>query len=228
MVLVGHALLGTRGEVLSLDAGYCSILGTGADEIVGRCVLDVTAPADRVTCATLMRDLVATREPFQVSKRFMRSDGSVIWVSNTVSIIAFGDAPPMVVSTIVPIAAPDARTPANLLDCARFLLSSRRDRAGAFDTTMFIEPAWDMMLTAYVAEAEGAALDLDALARAASMSATSAERWVRALIQEGLLETEVSCGPAGPYRLSDRAHQQFEDYLSGLLQKRLPEPHRAV
>ncbi len=229
MVLVGHALLGTQGKVLSIDAGFCAILQTRAEALVGHSVLDVTLPEDRGTCAMLMRTLAATRQPFQVSKRYVRADGSPVWVTNTVSIIELGDSPPMLVSTIVPIDAPGDRSPASLLDCARFMVASRRDRGPAFATTIFIEPAWDMMLAAYVAEAEGVVLDLAALSRAASIPTGSAQRWARALMQEGMLERESRDGESetAAYRLTGIALDRFERYLSDVLNTRLPERHVA-
>lgn len=224
MVQVGHALLGSHGKVLSLDDGFCEILGTTADTIVGRSVLDVTVPADRGTCATLMRNLAATREPFRVTKRYIRGDGGEVWVTNTVSVIELGDAPPMLVSTIIPIDPPVEETePAAMLDCARFLLSVRRDRASTFGP-IFAEPAWDMMLTAYIADAEGRSLGLGALSRAASLPDDGADRWARALVQEGLLEVE----PGGraddgiQYRITAATHRQVEEFLSGVIHKRLP------
>lgn len=223
MVQVGHALLGSHGKVLSLDDGFCEILGTTADAVVGRSVLDMTVPADRGTCQALMRNLAATREPFHVTKRYMRGDGGEVWVTNTVSLIELGDAPPMLVSTIVPIDPPvEDAGPAAMLHCARFLLSVRRDRGRAFGA-IFAEPAWDMLLTAYIADAEGRVLDMDAMARAASLPTAGATRWARALAQEGLLEPEPGNTAGRPlYRITAAAHKRTEEFLSGLIHKRLP------
>lgn len=225
MVQVGHALIGTQNELLSLDEGFCTILDTPLETIVGRSVLSLTAPPDRAACAIAMRHLRATGQPFRVTKRYLREDGSPVWVSNTVSIMALGDAPPMLVSTIVPIAPPsDAQSPAKLLDCARFLLAARRDRTGAFAASLFNEPAWDMLLVMYIVEAEGGAIDGPALARFARLGGPAATRWLRALVQEGLIEEEAGSGNALTFRLADSTHGQFEAYLSGLLTKRMPEP----
>lgn len=222
MVRVGHALLGTRGEVLSTDEGFCEILETDAEALIGRSVLDVTVPADRLTCQTLMQHLQATREPFRVTKRYIKADGRPVWVTNTVSIIALGDAAPMLVSTIVPISPPTGgMNPAHLLDCAKLLLSSRQERRTAFDTAIFADPAWDMMLAAYVAEAEGMVLDLDTLARAANVPHGSAARWVRAMQHDRLIEVEAQGRdtPTSLFRLTATAHGQFEDYLAGIILK---------
>jgi PAS domain S-box-containing protein len=227
MVQVGHALLGARGEILSTDEGFCTILETEADALLGRGVLDVTVPADRLTCQTLMRNLRATREPFRVTKRFIKADGSPVWVTNTVSIIALGDAAPMLVSTIVPIASPaDGMNPAKLLECARLLLSSRQERRSVFATAIFADPAWDMMLAAYLAEAEGAVLDLGTLARAANVPQGSAARWVRAMQHDQLIEVEAQGAdtPTSLFRLTATAHAQFEDHLAGIILKGAVEP----
>lgn len=219
MMHVGHALLGSHSEVLSIDDGFCSILETRADALVGRSVLDVTAPADRLTCQTLMRRLRATGQPFRVVKRFIKGNGRTVWVTNSVSIIALGDTE-MLVSNIVPVAPAAAEPgPAQLLECARLLLASRQERRTVFATQVFGDPAWDMMLAAYVTEAEGGVLDLDTLARAANVPAASAGRWTRALEGEGLIELESHGGtrPHCLFRLTASAHHQFETYLEGLL-----------
>lgn len=222
MVTVGHIVMGQEGEMIRLDAGFCSIMRAPSAAMLGRSVLDVTAPEDRASCRDAMRRLVATSEPFQVIKRMLRGDGSTVWVNNTVALADFGDGHGTVVATVIPLDPDDNRgKPGFLLDYARALRDSRRARSKAFETTLFTEPAWDLLLSAYIMEAEGGLLGPSALAEAAGVSGPVAIRWALALVSDGLLEIEhrhSSAASAEPhYRLTDRAHEKFERYMANRL-----------
>ena len=102
-----------EGQIMQAEIG----------SLVGRPVLDITAPADRLECGAAIDRLRATRMPFEVTKRFIRDDGGLIWVTNSVSMVGNGRDTDLIVATISPIVEPDApRAPALLLDCARLLV----------------------------------------------------------------------------------------------------------
>ena len=222
MTDTGHVLIGTRGELLSVDGGFCTLLQAEAAAIVGRLVLDVTAPPDRAECALAIGMLRETLQPFSISKRFIREDGSLRWVTNTVSITTPGAAPQTIVATIVPIDDPaQYRSPARLLECARLLLESRIDRSLAFDHALFSDPAWDMLLAAYIAEAEGRAVDCAGFAVSAGMTLPVSRRWLRLLVERDLIEMEAGTplDAHTAFRLTADGHARFESHLGGLAVK---------
>lgn len=214
----GHVLIGSEGQLLSLDRNFGEIMQAEPASLVGRLVMDVTAPADRLECSQAIARLRRTRQPFEISKRFVRDNGSLVWVTNTVSMVDHGRDENLMVATIAPISDPQgARAPARLLECARMLIDLRGDRATVVDSSIFSDTAWDIILWAYVAEAEGRAITVPALAATLGISPVRAERWIRVLIGQGSIEIETrETDPFAPksFRLTNAAHARLEDHLA--------------
>jgi PAS domain S-box-containing protein len=217
MVEAGHVLIGTAGEFLSMDAAFCGIMRLSEDEMRGRLVLDVTAPADRMECATAIQQLRDTGRPFEITKRFMRDDGSLVWVKNTVSITIGEDRPGMIVATIEPVSPRDARGPALLLDMARLHINARRNRESVCDPMFFSDSGWDTILAIYVAEAEGRSIDTERLAGLLGKSIALTDRWITALLRANVLEIEYANPQADTtkaYRLTAATHAKLEVFLA--------------
>lgn len=213
-------MLGQRGEMLGLDAGFCTIMRADAESMIGRGVLDVTVPDDRPACLAGMSRLRRTGQPFTVRKRMQRGDGSVVWVEQSTTQVEFSDAAPTIVATFRPIAHPaDDVDPGALLAQARFLCETRAEREDAFGPILFANPAWDLLLRAYIAEAEGRTLDIAAMARTARIAPAAALRWGRGLASEGMFDLESGDEAAPVYRLTADAHGRLERYLSHRLSK---------
>lgn len=221
MPQAGHVLIGTEGQLLDVDAAFCDIMRSGPDDLRGRRVLDVTAPADRDDCARAMAALRDTQQPVSLVKRLIRNDGSLIWVRNSVAITVDGDRGPIVVATVEPIIVLASNDhPATLLTVARFLVAIRRERALVCDPMLFAEPGWDAVLAAYVAEAEGLVVDVARLAAMLDHAPLTIERWINALVQHGVLEIEHRSVPAQApraFRLTGDTHAKLEAYLSAIL-----------
>lgn len=213
----GHVLIGMEGRFLNVDTAFGELMRSSPDAMIGRSVIEMTAPADRAECIAAITRLRQTEQPFQISKRFVRDDGSLLWVTNTVSITGGSGAAPVIIATIEPIERRDeVRSPAMLLEAARFIDLSRRQRARVCGPDLAGEPAWELILAAYIIEAEGGVLDLEAMARRGGMSLRSAARWLAVLLDRDLLERELGRdgAAAGAFRLSAAAHRRFERYLS--------------
>lgn len=216
----GHVLIGTDGKLLDVDAAFCEIMRCDPDGVRGRSVLDLTAPADRQECAQAISTLLATQRPFAIVKRLIRCDGSLVWVRNSVSIMMDGSREATVVGTIEPVEEPDGEgNPAMLLDVARLLVKGRRDRETVCDRSLLSDPGWDTVLAAYVAEAEGRAVDVATLADRLDHTPATVERWVRALVQHGVLELEYRNPRAETpkaFRLTGATHRKLESYLGNI------------
>lgn len=218
MLQTGHVLIGTEGQLLNLDTGFCSIMHASPEDMVGRLVMDVTAPADREECTVAIDRLRRTGEPFVIVKRFMRDDGSLVWVRNTVSITVDGGHPGLIMATIELIDESETtRSPAMLLDNARILIAARKARGMVCDPTLFSEPAWDTILEIYIGEAEGRVIDVETLSDKLGHSPSVTGRWIKALLQYGVLEVELR-NPhpetAKSYRLTAGTHRRLETYLA--------------
>jgi PAS domain S-box-containing protein len=79
------------GRFLLVNRRYCEIVGRTADELLTLRVPDITHPDDRETDAALRQRLVADSVPFFVEKRYLRPDGSEVWVSVNVSLMRSED-----------------------------------------------------------------------------------------------------------------------------------------
>lgn len=214
--VAGHILIGDDGQFLDVDAGFCAIMLSPPERFRGRRIFDVTAPADRAECARAIAGLRATGRPFVMIKRFVRDDGTLVWVRNSAS-IAGDDAHGTVAATVEPVDPPvDHDSPAVLLDVARFLIGLRRDRTMVCDRALFADHGWDTVLATYVAEAEGRAVGIATLAQMMDHAPATVERWVKALLQHGVLEIEYrnpSADSPKAYRLTAETHRRMEAYL---------------
>jgi hypothetical protein len=74
------------------------------------------------------------------------------------------------------------------LDEARSLFRQRRTRDALFPTGLFGEPAWDLLLTLYIARCEGRCLSIPKLTRKLDLRLADAREWVRALEASRLIQ----------------------------------------
>ena len=212
----GHLLIGAAGELVSMDANFLNIMHATDATMRGRLVIDVTAPADREECATAIRNLRDTGRGFEITKRLIRDDGSLIWVKNTVSITIGADNPGLIMATVAP-APQRERGPAVMLDKARSHVRLLRSRETVCDPKFFFEPGWNAILALYVAEAEGRSLDVFGLARNVGISAHLADRWICALLADGVVEVEyanLQAHTAKSYRLTAQTITRLESFLT--------------
>lgn len=85
---VGVAHVGMNGEWLRLNQRYCDILGYEHDELMGMTFQDVSYPDDLQADLDLYAKLKAKEIPsYSMEKRYIRKDGSLVWVNITASIV---------------------------------------------------------------------------------------------------------------------------------------------
>ena len=214
----GHVLIGKEGQLVSVDRSFGDIMQLEPASLIGRLVLDVTAPADREECRLAISDLRETGRPFEISKRCIRSNGSLVWVTNAVSALENGKGSELLVATVTPmIETHELRAPARLLDTAHLIVALRKDRSSVLNATLSADIAWDIILAAYIAEAEGNAITVSALAAQLGIPMRQAYRWIGLLLNQGSIEIETrETDPFAPksFRLTGLTHVRFERYLS--------------
>jgi two-component system CheB/CheR fusion protein len=64
---------------------FCEMTGRSREELLDQCMQDVVYPEDFAGNGRLFERLVATGEPFDVEERFVRPDGSYVWVLKNVA-----------------------------------------------------------------------------------------------------------------------------------------------
>jgi PAS domain S-box-containing protein len=82
---VGMARADLSGRLIFANAPFCRMLGYKESELIGRPVYTFTHPDDANKTLELFGKLVSQAKPFEMEKRYVRKDGSVIWVSVSAS-----------------------------------------------------------------------------------------------------------------------------------------------
>jgi PAS domain S-box-containing protein len=212
----GHVLLDQQGGIVQADDSFGTLLLSPMARLLGRNVLSFTAPADRDECTQAIAKLRETGRPFDITKRFLREDDSVVWVRNSVSRMMVGDNE-LIVATCTPI--PDhmrQQTPDSLLRSARRQVAMVEARGRIADPAVLAGPSWPALLEVYIAEAEGRAVNAAALSSHFGQGIHLTRRWIDLLVGSDILEVEtrnMSHDAAKSYRLTSGALRRLEEYL---------------
>ena len=75
------ALARASGEFLAVDDGYADLLRMSPEALRRTALLEVTFPADRGAGLQALERLLRHGEPVDVRKRYVRGDGSTVWVA---------------------------------------------------------------------------------------------------------------------------------------------------
>jgi PAS domain S-box-containing protein len=93
---VGFAITDMSGLILHINRQYCRITGYTEREMVGTSFAAITHPDDVARKIELNQRLVAGEiSDFIVEKRYLRKNGDIAWVENSVSVIRNDDRKPM-------------------------------------------------------------------------------------------------------------------------------------
>ena len=101
---IGHAAL--DGRWLRVNQTLCEILGFTRDELLARTFQDVTHPDDLEAGLGPVRRLVAGEiGAYNLEKRYVRKDGSAVWVEITTTLARPPAGPPYFIGVVQDIAA---------------------------------------------------------------------------------------------------------------------------
>jgi PAS domain S-box-containing protein len=81
---VGIAQVDTAGCFVLVNDRYCEIAGRAREELLGLRMQDITHPDDVERNLVLFQNTAKTGEDFEIEKRYVRPDGSFVWVHNSV------------------------------------------------------------------------------------------------------------------------------------------------
>jgi PAS domain S-box-containing protein len=100
----GLALATTDGRFKVVNDQYCVIVGRSREELLELRMQDITHPDDLPSNLELFQRLLTSGKPFEIEKRYVRSDGSLVWVKNNVSQIRMAEEnQPMVLAVTIDI-----------------------------------------------------------------------------------------------------------------------------
>ena len=95
---VGLMVLDTNGILLQVNRAFCAITGYAREELEGRPFLEITHPDDRAKDEESMRSIRSGAEPpVTVDKRYVRKDGSEVWVRRSAAVVRDSAGVPRVV-----------------------------------------------------------------------------------------------------------------------------------
>jgi PAS domain S-box-containing protein len=83
---IGVVQCGLDGRFLDVNSRYCEIAARPESELLSLCVSEVIHPDDRQESDIRLSQLVRDGIPFILEKRYVRPDGSNVWVSSNVSL----------------------------------------------------------------------------------------------------------------------------------------------
>lgn len=85
---VGIAQVAPDGRWLRVNSRLCQIVGYPREELLRKTFQDITYPADLAADLDYVRQLLAGEIPsYAMEKRYIRKDGSVVWINLTVALV---------------------------------------------------------------------------------------------------------------------------------------------
>lgn len=93
---IGMDIVDLRGRFVRVNAAYCRMLGYSAEELTGKHFRDVTHPADLLPDEVSLQEfLTGERKIYQTEKRYIRSDGQIVWALLNVTVVADSEGLPL-------------------------------------------------------------------------------------------------------------------------------------
>jgi PAS domain S-box-containing protein len=86
----GIVIVDAAHRMSFVNERYCEILGRTHDDLLGRTVQELTHPDDWAFNEPLYQRAMAEGAPFTIEKRYLRRDGTAVWVRNVVSALRDG------------------------------------------------------------------------------------------------------------------------------------------
>jgi PAS domain S-box-containing protein len=83
---VGITQTDLEGRCLLVNDRYCEMLGRSREHIAGRNLLDFTHQQDQARNRDLLQSITTTGDAFTIDKRYVRPDGALTWVNESVSV----------------------------------------------------------------------------------------------------------------------------------------------
>jgi diguanylate cyclase (GGDEF)-like protein/PAS domain S-box-containing protein len=94
--LVGIALVAPDGSWLRVNESLCQIMGREPDELLAMTFQDITHPEDLDADLSLLEQTLAgERAGYQMEKRYLRPDGSVVWALLSVRLVRNAGGEPL-------------------------------------------------------------------------------------------------------------------------------------
>ena len=211
-MLIGHTIGSAEGIILSLDGAVSDMLQRMSMDVVGRSYLDITYAPDQPTNVTRLAALKVSDGATRIRKRYVRPDGSTIWVDTHVSRVSSGSDSGRLVGTLE--WAGEGRhleTPTTLWRKARIMDAALRRRSMLLGPDLFGDYPWLILLQFYLAEAEGRILTSQDIADMSHAACDTIDRWILLLARKRLVERDNGAGLTA--QLTQKGLDHVEDLI---------------
>ena len=85
---VGMAHVAPDGRFLAINQRFCELVGYSREEMLARTFQDITFPEDLEADLAYVQQLLAgQRDTYSMEKRYLRRDGSLLWINLTVALV---------------------------------------------------------------------------------------------------------------------------------------------
>ena len=93
---IGMALVALDGRFIEINPAFCELLGYSPDEMTSQDFQHITHPDDlERDLANVQRTIDGDVDSYQMEKRYIRSDGSEVWVMLSVTLVRGADGTPL-------------------------------------------------------------------------------------------------------------------------------------
>ncbi|MEO6224901.1 MAG: MarR family winged helix-turn-helix transcriptional regulator [Sphingomicrobium sp.] len=179
---------GRYAAVVAAPAGLLDPLAASLDDGAVELIVDAD---DAQRAAALAIAMASAGMPLRVSDvaadrsadRLRQLSEEVSRIASTLARLSSGPAAPPT-SVIAPVQVGDL--PPLHADIIRNVIRARRLRSRYFSEELFADPAWDMLLDLLQAEISHLRVPVSSLCIAAAVPATTALRWLKTLVSQGL------------------------------------------
>ncbi len=91
----GLAQVDMEGRFELANDAYCKITGYSLDQLLEMRMQDITHPDDLAGNLKHLSEAIAGKKSFTIEKRYVRPDGSIVWVNNSVTILKDDEGEPI-------------------------------------------------------------------------------------------------------------------------------------
>jgi two-component system, sensor histidine kinase PdtaS len=126
--IVGITQIDLSGRFLMVNDRFCEIVARPREEVLKLSTQDITHAEDVLNNMTMLERARSTGEDYQLEKRYVRPDGSIVWVHNSVSVMRRMDGRPLHLVAVVRDITEQKRVEAGMLQANRDLQSALTER----------------------------------------------------------------------------------------------------
>jgi|GEM_PF-4882459 len=137
-VVSGIAEMELDGRFRTVNDQYCRMVGYSREELLNMRMQDITHPDDLQRNAQLFERCVKEGRAFEIEKRYVRKDGSIIWVHNSASAVCDARGRPRSLAAVSIDISESKRAEAELLASLQRETAARKEAEILVETSRLL------------------------------------------------------------------------------------------